>query len=173
VIPKLVLGQESGTLFYLTWCQSDDTLLLVSQDKSRLRQQLLQLEAAYRRQLELLLGEPHGIIRGSLGSRGRKCGKPSCRCAKGQLHKSKYLTATEDGKVRQVHVPAADEVKVARGVERYRRFQKGRKELAALCKQQLELVDQLGRSLLEPYPPDHPLPPPKRRGRQRGESDAP
>lgn len=143
----------------------------MSGDKSRLRQRLRQVGEELQQQLALLLAEPDGLIRGSFGTRARKCGKPSCRCANGELHESKYLSASQDGKVRQVHVPASEEVKVSGGVARYRRYQKRRKEVAALAKRQLELVDQLGRSLIEPYPPDAPLPPPKRRGRRRGGSD--
>jgi hypothetical protein len=41
-----------------------------------------------------------------------------------------------------------------------------RKRLVELKALQLELVDELGRSLLKPYPPDDPLPPPARRGRK-------
>jgi hypothetical protein len=54
-------------------------------------------------------------------------------------------------------------------VERYRRYRQAQAHLAErlreLVKRQLELVDSLGKALLEPYPPDRPLPPAKRRGR--------
>lgn len=144
-------------------------------ETSRLRQQLLETTDELRQQLELVL-EVHGpLVRGSFGTRARVCGKPTCRCAQGELHESKFLTALEGGVTRQVHVPAGDEVRVAAGVERYRRFREARsvlaKRLARLTRQQMELVDALGRSLLEPYPPDNPLPPPARRGRPaKGES---
>lgn len=137
-------------------------------DSSRLRQQLVRVREQLTAQLDLLLEEKGPLIRGSFGSRGRKCGKPTCRCAQGELHYSKQLTATDGGKMRQVHVPVGDEVEVALGVERYRMFNKQRKRLAELAKQQLALVDALGKSLLQPYPPDNPLPPPRRRGRPRG-----
>jgi hypothetical protein len=133
---------------------------------SRLRQQLRQSGQQMRRQLELFLREEGPLIRGSLGSRARRCGSPGCHCAEGELHVSKYLAATDQGRVRQVHVPAGDEVKVAAGVERYRRFQRGRRAFAQLAQQQLELVDVLGRSLLGPYPEDNPLPAPRKRGRK-------
>ncbi len=134
---------------------------------SRFRQQLLRLAETQQQQLELLLGEHGPLIRGSFGTRARKCGKPTCRCVRGELHESKYLTATDGGRARQVHVPAGDEVAIAEGVRRYRRFQKARRRLAEFSKRQLELVDELGRSLLEPYPPDDPIPPAAKRGRKR------
>jgi hypothetical protein len=75
------------------------------------------------------------------------------------------LTATDGGKVRQVHVPVHEEAEVAASVERYRRFAQMRAQLVELSQVQLELVDKLGRSLLKPYPPSRPFPPARRRGR--------
>jgi len=68
--------------------------------------------------------------------------------------------------MRQVHVPAAEEEHVRAGVERYRCLMSARADLAELAQQQLELVDELGRSLLEPYPRNRPLPPASRFGRR-------
>jgi hypothetical protein len=144
----------------------------VRAETSRLRQQLAVVGREAGRQLELLLSERGPLIRGSYGSRTRVCGNPSCHCARGERHESKYLTASAEGKIRQVHVPARDEEAVAAGVARYRRFRQAQARLAELAKVQLDLVDQLGRSLLAPYPPDQPLPPATRRGRRaRGGAD--
>ena len=132
---------------------------------SRTRKRLLETVEQLHSQLELLLEERGPLIRGAYGTRRRVCGNPGCHCARGELHESKYLSATDQGRVRLVHVPASEESKVAAGVDRYRRFQKATARLAHLAKQQLELVDELGRSLLEPYPPGNPLPPARKRGR--------
>lgn len=133
---------------------------------SRLRQRLRQAAAQHQDHIERILDEDATLIRGSFGSRSRVCGNPGCHCARGEKHTSKYLTATAGGKVRQVHVPASDEDRVAAGVARYRRFRRMRKRLVEIEALQLELVDELGQSLLAPYPPDDPLPPPSRRGRK-------
>jgi len=138
----------------------------MSGDTSRLRLQLYALARRQAQQLELLVGERGPLIRGSLGVRARVCGHPGCKCARGQLHESKYLSASDGGRTRQVHIPAGDEVAVAAGVTRYREFQRHRARLAELARQQLELVDGLGRSLLAAYPAHKPLPPAKRRGRR-------
>lgn len=141
------------------------------QDTSRLRQRLRTAAEHFDRQVELLLDQAGPLVRGSFGHRTRVCGNPNCRCARGERHESAYLTATHDGRVRQVHVPAGDELKVAEGVQRYRRFREARARLEDLAQEQLELVDQLGRSLLMPYPPGNPLPAPHHRGpRPRGGS---
>lgn len=133
---------------------------------SRLRQRLLQAAEQHQDHIQRILGEEPTLIRGSFGSRSRVCGNPGCHCARGEKHTSKYLTATAAGKVRQVHVPAGDEDLVAAGVARYRRFRRMRKRFVELEALQLELVDELGQSLLAPYPPEDPLPPASRRGRK-------
>ena len=132
---------------------------------SRARKHLLETSEQIQQQLELLLEERGPLIRGSFGTRRRVCGNPGCHCARGELHESSYLTATDQGKVRQVHVPALEAAPVAAGVVDYRRFRKARTRLARLARKQLELVDELGNSLLKPYPPENPLPPPQKRGR--------
>jgi hypothetical protein len=140
----------------------------MGEDISQLRQRLRKAGEQTWRHLKLLLGERGPLIRGSFGIRARVCGNPNCRCASGNLHESKYLTASDGGKARQVHVPAADEVAVAAGVHRYRRFYGARADLAETARLQLELVDALGRMLLKPYPDENPLPPAKHCGRPPG-----
>ena len=56
----------------------------------------------------------HGeaILRGSLSVRERTCGKPNCKCTKGQKHVSLYLVFSEKGKYRQIFVPKSMEQEV-------------------------------------------------------------
>jgi hypothetical protein len=138
----------------------------MAEKASRLRQRLRQLEEQRQQELDSVCDERGPLIRGSFGKRRRVCGHPSCHCAHGERHVSSYLTATEEGKVRQVHVPAGDEQRVGAGSARYRRFLRARARLAEIATRQLELVDELCRSLLAPYPPDRPLPPASRFGRR-------
>ena len=135
---------------------------------SRLRLRLRQALEKHQKQVDQLVGETGPLISGTFGTRGRVCGSEGCHCTRGELHESKFLSAREEGQTRQVHVPAGDEIEVQQGVERYRRFRRARAELAETAKEELELAEQLGLSLLRPYPPDKPLPPPKRRGRPKG-----
>jgi hypothetical protein len=138
----------------------------VPERTSRLRQRLSQASERHQEQIERLLEEKGPLIRGSFGARARVCGNPGCHCARGEKHRSKYLTATDGGRVRQVHVPAGEEDQVAAGVARYRRFRRMRKRLVQIGALAVDLVDELGLSMLEPYPPEAPLPPPSRRGRK-------
>ncbi len=61
-------------------------------------------ERGFRSQLAKLV-HGSGILRGSLSVRARACGKPSCKCAKGEKHVSLYLVFSEEGKYRQLFVP--------------------------------------------------------------------
>jgi hypothetical protein len=140
--------------------------LIVPERTSRLRQRLLQALERHQEQVEGLLDEKGPLIRGSFGTRSRLCGNPGCHCARGEKHTSKYLSATDGGKVRQVHVPAGEEEQVAAGVLRYRRFRQTEAKLMELGALELRLVGELGEALLKPYPPDNPLPPRSRRGRR-------
>jgi hypothetical protein len=137
----------------------------MSDETSRLRKALLDCSAEQQRQLELLVGERGPLMHAALGTRGRVCGNPGCHCTKGEVHLSKFLSASIGGRTRQVHVPASDEAEVSRWVERHKKFRERRDRLAELAGRQLELVDRLGRSLLAAYPKDDPLPPPRPRGR--------
>ena len=140
----------------------------MGEQSSRLRQQLRQAAEKHQQQIERLVHESGPLIRGTFGTRARVCGVPGCHCTKGELHESKYLSAPVAGVTRQVHVPAGDEIEVQDGVARYRHFRQAKAELAVIAKEELELAEQLGLSLLKPYPPGNPLPPPKRRGRRKG-----
>ena len=142
-----------------------DILSAVGERSSRSRQKLEHSQEQYQALLQGLVAERGPLIRGSFGTRARVCGSSTCRCARGERHVSSYLTATDSGEVRQVHVPASEEAEVAAGVARYRRFFAARARMAKLGQLQLELVDDLGHSLLKPYPENRPLPPAKRRGR--------
>jgi len=42
-----------------------------------------------------------------LSERLGKCGKPNCRCTRGELHKSLYLVQSQGGRLRQICVPQA------------------------------------------------------------------
>jgi hypothetical protein len=61
-----------------------------------------------------LLVERAAMLKGSLSVRATVCGKPSCRCARGEKHRSVCLVAYDRGGIRQQHVPHA-RVKEVRG----------------------------------------------------------
>ena len=82
------------------------------------RAQMSAKERQLRSALNQLLSQ-RGLVHGTLLSRRRVCGKPSCRCATGQLHHGLYLVVTEAGKSRQMYVPRRWEAAVRDWIDNY------------------------------------------------------
>src|ERR1700691_454999 len=72
------------------------------------------------------------FLRGTLSERSGTCGKPNCRCARGELHKSLYLVQSQAGKLRQICVPQAWQERVRRAVDDYRKMQELIEEVSEL-----------------------------------------
>ena len=71
------------------------------------------------------------MIFGTLAERGRVCGKPTCRCARGEKHPAVQLAQwAGDGRTRSQHVPYAVVETVRAGVEAWHRFHAIARELA-------------------------------------------
>jgi len=77
-------------------------------------------ERRLRSQLNKLLSG-RGIIHGSLIRRQRVCGKPYCKCTRGELHEGLYLVVTEQSKARQLYVPKQWAQTVQEWIDDYRR----------------------------------------------------
>ena len=88
-------------------------------------------ERGFRSKLAQLIHQA-GVLRGTLLSRRRVCGKPNCRCAKGQLHESLYLVVSEAGRTRQLYVPKDWEAAVRRWVQGYRAAQELLEEISRI-----------------------------------------
>jgi hypothetical protein len=73
-----------------------------------------------------------GLIRGTLAVRERTCGKPGCKCARGEKHASLYLVAAYDGKYRQVFIPSALEDAVRLWVANHQRARELLEEISRL-----------------------------------------
>ena len=72
------------------------------------------------------------IVRGTLSVREKSCGKPSCRCARGEKHRAVYLVASDEGKLRQLFIPRSLEADVRECVETYQRIRELLEELSRL-----------------------------------------
>jgi hypothetical protein len=77
------------------------------------------------------------FLRGTLSVRSRPCGKPNCRCVRGQLHASLYLVQSQGGKLRQLAIPRAWEDRVREAVHNYQRMQELIEEISELEWKQL------------------------------------
>ena len=80
-------------------------------------------ERRLRSQLNRLLSR-RGVIHGSLIRRRRVCGKPHCKCTRGELHEGLYLVVTEQGVPRQLYVPREWEQTVQQWIDDYRKARK-------------------------------------------------
>jgi hypothetical protein len=63
-------------------------------------------ERQARSRLAQLIGQ-ESFLRGSLVERARPCGKPNCRCQRGQLHRSLYLATRYNGRRALLYIPRA------------------------------------------------------------------
>ena len=95
------------------------------------RSQLSAAERNFRSRIAQL-ASGQWFLRGSLSERSGTCGKPNCRCARGQLHKSLYLVQSQEGKVRQICVPRAWQERVRQAVNDYHLMQKLIEEVSQL-----------------------------------------
>lgn len=76
-------------------------------DLPSVRQRLWRVYAALKVTLQRLQrSEP--MVQGSFFLQQRRCGKPNCRCAQGQLHAAWVITRSEGGHSRTYMVPAPE-----------------------------------------------------------------
>jgi hypothetical protein len=72
------------------------------------------------------------FLRGTLSERSSKCGKPTCHCAKGELHRSLYLVQSHGGKPRQICIPQSWQLRIRQAVEDYQQIQQLMEEVSEL-----------------------------------------
>ena len=123
----------------------------MSADFSKLRQQLWRAYAAVAQTLRRLQrSEP--MVQGSFYLLRRRCGKPNCRCTRGQLHSAHVLTRSEAGKDRLYSVPNDQRAQVRAWAAEYRRYQRARAVLVKRHLHLLALVDQMAEQRLLTWP---------------------
>jgi hypothetical protein len=64
------------------------------------------------------------VIRGSLVSMKRYCGKTNCKCMKGYKHESLYISQGFKGRTRMIYVPRSSVKKVHQYVHHYQEIKK-------------------------------------------------
>ena len=127
----------------------------MSSDFASLRQQLWRAYAALAHTLRRLQrSDP--MVQGSFYLLRRKCGKPNCRCATGQLHATYVLTRSEQGKDRLYTVPKEQRAHLRKWAAEYRRYQRARAVLARRHARLLALVDQMAEQRLLVWPRKKP-----------------
>lgn len=120
-------------------------------DASQLRKKIQQCQ----RDISELLGllkQRLPLIRGSVYSLRRKCGKTVCRCQEGHLHESWVLSVPENGRKRLRAVPKGKRLTWQQMTERYRRFRRTRALLVKHFAEIIKRVDELERERTVPPP---------------------
>ncbi|HZW34914.1 MAG TPA: DUF6788 family protein [Isosphaeraceae bacterium] len=108
----------------------------------------LEERQARSRAVQLLADQP--LIRGSLVLQHRSCGKPYCRCRRGQKHPALYLhTRSVDGRVR-IYIPPALHDTTRQWVDNGRRVKRlidrvSQHHLQALLERKQEIAARKGR----------------------------
>lgn len=123
----------------------------MSDSTSRLRQEISQSFLSLETTLRILQArEP--MVQGSLYLLRRKCGKPSCHCARGELHASWVLTRSESGKNRIYPVPITQRGTLRPLTRQYRRWQAARARFVRQAAALLLLIDRLAEERLQRWP---------------------
>lgn len=109
---------------------------------SSLRSQLALVQQELPRLLERCFGR-ESLLPGSLYTLRRKCGKPNCRCTRGELHESTVLSYRGQGRPRNVS-PAPEQIDALRQMtDDYRRLRQARAQFVRWQRRLLALLDAL------------------------------
>jgi hypothetical protein len=119
---------------------------------SALRQRLWRQYRALGRLLRTMTSQGP-LTPGSFYLLRRKCGKPSCRCARGQLHSVWVLTRSESGRHKLYTVPLDQRAQVRQLATAWRRYQRARAQLLKQITALLALADQLAERQRVEWPP--------------------
>ena len=109
---------------------------------SRLRQTLLHLASEIKGVVQPLFSD-RPVIKGTVYELKRRCGKPGCKCARGQLHTRMVVSASEGGKTRLQVIPRGFLVEVQAKVRRYQELRRARARLGELYRKMLWVMDQM------------------------------
>ena len=83
------------------------------------------------------------VIKGSVYELKRKCGKPGCKCAQGQLHSRMVVSASEKGKTILRVIPHGFLVEVQAKVRRYQELRRARARLVEVHRKMIQVIDEM------------------------------
>ena len=115
---------------------------------SRLRQDLQRLLEDLPRSVKVVFGRS-SLVKGNVYEMARKCGKPSCACTRGELHRSMVLSWSHRGKTRLVSIPSERLAELRRKSEEYLRVRRARARVSVLYKQILAVMDRIEKLRIE------------------------
>jgi len=114
----------------------------VREKLSRLRHTLLQLVEEMKGLIEPFFSD-RPVLKGTVYELKRKCGKPGCKCARGELHARMVVSASEGGKTRGRAIPRGFLVDTQQRVRRYRELRRARAHVVEIHRQMLKVMDEM------------------------------
>jgi len=109
---------------------------------SQLRQSLRRLSDEVRQLINPFFSDKP-LIKGSVYELKTKCGKPGCKCAKGELHHRMVVSASEKGKTKLRAIPHGFLIEVQTKVRRYQELRRVRVGLIEVHKKMLQVMDEM------------------------------
>lgn len=109
---------------------------------SRTRQALVHLREELGHLLDVFLARDP-LVKGSVYTLRRQCGKPTCGCAHGDRHATVVLSWSEGGRTRLLPIPPGRRGELRIRTQRTQRFRRARARLVKLHAQMLALIDAL------------------------------
>lgn len=109
---------------------------------ARTRQRIHVLTDLIQSQAQRVMGHAP-LVRGSFYRYRRRCGKASCRCARGALHVGQAFSIRAGGRSQTLPLAGVDREELSRHVGAYRELRRVRAEMARTCGELLKQVDRL------------------------------
>jgi hypothetical protein len=109
---------------------------------SHLRQTLLHFASEIEGLVKPLFSD-RPVIKGTAYELKRKCGKPGCKCARGELHTRMVVSASEKGKTKLQVIPRGALVEVQTKVRRYQELRRVRARLGEIYRKMLKVMDEM------------------------------
>ena len=106
---------------------------------SRIRRRLSQIPTEMAGQVGRMV-RVRGMVHGYVYQSRRRCGKPSCRCARGELHEACVVATRVDGKQTTRSLRGGLRSSVQRLSYNYRQFRQAQGRMRKLCKEAMELT---------------------------------
>jgi hypothetical protein len=125
------------------------SLSKVSEARQALRQLVQRLPEVLQEAMRVR-GE---VLAASLSKTQKICGKPNCKCARGDKHVVYQLSWTKDGRRHSAHIRPGDLLRLKDAVDRYRQLRQCRADLLKIASEAAALIDLLVEALGIP-PPD-------------------
>jgi hypothetical protein len=124
---------------------------------SRMRQSLPRLLSQMRGLVKPFFSD-RPVIKGTVYELRRRCGKPGCKCARGELHARMVVSASEKGKTRLRVIPRGFLGEVQEKVRRYQELRRVRARLVAIHREILKILDGMEAMRREELPSSDPEP---------------